>query len=304
MRDNGLTAATYTSLGGIDPLVTTAVLKALADAGIAAYCAPPAATPDAPGAATTPKASPPGDEDAPSSPAPAQADNGGAGAATAEAGPGKARATTEAAPASAGDEATTPKASAPDPGDDAPSTSAPTQVPAGFEEIFVDSDAADKARGVIDRSTEDAEWASLVEQFNAPSAPGHDAPPVPRWPASEDVDDDSYEPLIDVPAGLIVGDTDEEPPKEPPPRRSDDPHDHYIPPEPTRGPRLDWISRAAWLGLIGGPLLLILAAVLDFGTGRITLLGVVGFMAGFLTLVIRMNDRLPPEDPPDDGAVA
>ncbi|MGC4944159.1 hypothetical protein [Kribbella sp. DT2] len=318
MRDNGLTAATYTSLGGIDPLVTTAVLKALADAGIAAYCSPPdsgapmagdATTPKGSGAvgsasasgdATTPTASTPGDDA--SSPTPAKADNGGAAA---EAGPAKARATTEAAPANAPDEATTPKASTPDAGDDTPSTPAPAkaQVPAGFEEIFVDSDAADKARGVIDRSTEDAEWASLVEQFNAPSAPGHDVPPVPRWPASEDVDENSYEPLIDVPAGLIVGDTDDEPPKEPPPRRTDDPHDHFVPPEPTRGPRLDWITRAAWLGLIGGPLLLILAAVLDFGTGRITLLGVVGFMAGFLTLVIRMNDRLPPEDTPDDGAV-
>ncbi|MEV6284828.1 hypothetical protein [Kribbella sp. NPDC051770] len=271
MRDNGLTAATYTSLGGIDPLVTTPVLKALADAGIAAYCSPPEA-----------------DEVAAADEATTPTGSGAVGS------------------ASAGDEATTPpKASATDAGEDTPSPSAPAkaQVPAGFEEIFVDSDATDKARGVIDRSTEDAEWASLVEQFNAPSAPGHDVPPVPRWPASEDVDENSYEPLIDVPAGLVVGDTDEEPPKEPPPRRSDDPHDHYVPPEPARGPKLDWISRAAWLGLIGGPLLLILAAVLDFGTGRITLLGVVGFMAGFLTLVIRMNDRLPPEDTPDDGAV-
>jgi hypothetical protein len=271
MRDNGLTAATYTSLGGIDPLVTTAVLKALADAGIAAYCSPPAAE------------------------AAEEKEVAAADEATAPTGSGA------VGSASAGDEATTPKASAPDAGDDTPPAKA--QVPAGFEEIFVDSDAAEKARRVIDRSTEDAEWASLVEQFNAPSAPGHDLPPVPRWPASEDVDENSYEPLIDVPAGLIIGDTDEEPPQDPPPRRTDDPHDHFVPPEPTPGPRLDWITRAAWLGLIGGPLLLILAAVLDFGTGRITLLGVVGFMAGFLTLVIRMNDRLPPEDTPDDGAV-
>ncbi len=126
--------------------------------------------------------------------------------------------------------------------------------------------------------------------------------PVPRWPASEDVDENSYEPLIDVPAGLVVGDTDEDPPEEPPARRSED-HDHFVPPEPPRGPRLDWISRAAWLGLIGGPLLLIAAAVLDFGAGRITTIAVVGFIGGFLTLVLRMNDRLPPEDTPDDGAV-
>jgi hypothetical protein len=50
-------------------------------------------------------------------------------------------------------------------------------------------------------------------------------------------------------------------------------------------------------------LLLIAAAVLDFGTGRITTLAVVGFVGGFLTLVIRMKDRLPPDDTPDDGAV-
>ena len=41
MRDNGLTAAAYTSLGGIDPLVAETVLTALAEAGIAAYAAEP-----------------------------------------------------------------------------------------------------------------------------------------------------------------------------------------------------------------------------------------------------------------------
>jgi hypothetical protein len=119
---------------------------------------------------------------------------------------------------------------------------------------------------------------------------------------SEDVDE-KYEPLIDVPAGLVIDDSpdDEEPAR--PARAADDPHDHFVPPEPPRGPRLDWISRLAWLGLIGGPLLLIAAAVLDFGTGRITTLAVVGFVGGFLTLVIRMKDRLPPDDTPDDGAV-
>jgi hypothetical protein len=217
MRDNGLTASAYTSMGGIDPLVAEPVLAALAEAGIAAYAVAPGEGNASPSAAT--------------------------------------------------------------------------------------SEPTEQARGVIDRSAEDAEWKSLVEQFNAPSAPGHSTTPVPRWPVSEDVDENSYEPLIDVPAGLIVGDTDEDPPEEPPARRTDDPHDHFVPPEPPRGPRLDWISRAAWLGLFGGPALLILAALFDFGTGRITTIAVVGFIAGFLTLVIRMKDRLPPEDTPDDGAV-
>jgi hypothetical protein len=236
MRDNGLTATSYTSLGRIDPLVAEPVLKALAAAGIAAYC-------ESQTEARTP------------------------------------------------DEAEEP----------------PPRIPAGYDEIFVDAEAVDQARPVIDRSTEDAEWASLVEQFGKPSAPGHDGgDPVPRWPASEDVDD-KYEPLIDVPSGLSIEDKsaaedDEDEPK-PRPKRADDPHDHYVPPEPPRGPRLDWISRLAWLGLIGGPLLLIAAALLDFGTGRITTLAVAGFIGGFLTLVFRMKDRLPPDEGGDDGAV-
>jgi hypothetical protein len=233
MRDNGLTAADYTSLGGIDPLVAEPVLTALAEAGIAAYCASQS-------------------------------------------------------------EARTPE-----------EADEPPHGPVGYDEIFVDAEAVERARPIVERSTEDAEWASLVEQFNAPSAPGHDGgePPVPRWPASEDVDE-KYEPLIDVPSGLVVGDkSDNKDEDDKPAKKTDDPHDHYVPPEPPRGPRLDWISRIAWLGLIGGPLLLIAAAVLDFGTGRITTLAVVGFIGGFLTLVIRMKDRLPPDDTPDDGAV-
>ncbi|MFI5692859.1 hypothetical protein ACIA58_13525 [Kribbella sp. NPDC051586] len=232
MRDNGLTAASYTSLGGIDPLVAEPVLDALAAAGIAAYCENQS-------------------------------------------------------------EARTPE-----------EAEEPVRIPVGYDEIFVDAEAVAKARPVIDRSTEDAEWESLVEQFGKPSAPGHDGgeDAVPRWPASEDVDD-KYEPLIDVPTGLTVSAKPDDDEDEKPARKADDPHDHFVPPEPPRGPRLDWISRLAWLGLLGGPLLLIAAAVLDFGTGRITTLAVAGFIGGFLTLVLRMKDRLPPGDGGDDGAV-
>jgi len=103
MRDNGLTATSYTSLGGIDPLVAEPVLDALAAAGIAAYC---------------------------------ENQN----------------------------EARTPEEA----------EDAPARIPVGYDEIFVDAEAVDLARPVIDRSTEDAEWRSLVEQFSKPSAPGHD----------------------------------------------------------------------------------------------------------------------------------
>jgi hypothetical protein len=241
MRDNGLTAASYTSLGSIDPLIAEPVLDALAAAGIAAYC-------ENQSEARTPDQS---------------------------------------------------EARAPEEPEE------PVRMPVGYDEIFVDAAAVDQARPVIDRSTEDAEWRSLVEQFGQPSAPGHDGGdgPVPRWPASEDVDE-KYEPLIDVPSGLTVADTPTEDDEDArPAKKADDPHDHFVPPEPPRGPRLDWISRLAWLGLLGGPLLLIAAAVLNFGTGRITTLAVVGFIGGFLTLVFRMKDKLPPGDSGDDGAI-
>lgn len=276
MRDNGLTAATYKSAGGIDPLVAEPVLTALAEAGIAAYCAPPGA------------AAPSTDQPDPTE--------------TTANEPTRKTASSELTGESADAEASSSPTAKPTAAE-GEIEAAPQQIPAGFDEIFVAAESEERARAVIARSTEDAEWKSLVEQFNAPAAEGHDATPVPRWPASEDVDENSYEPLIDVPAGLIVGDTDEEPPEEPPARRTEDHHDHFVPPEPPRGPRLDWISRAAWLGLIGGPVLLIAAALLDFGTGRTTTIAVVGFIGGFLTLVIRMKDRLPPEDTPDDGAV-
>ena len=116
---------------------------------------------------------------------------------------------------------------------------------------------------------------------------------MPRWPASEDVDE-KYEPLIDVPAGLTIERQRRRTrTRRQPAKKADDPHDHFVPPEPPRGPRLDWISRLAWLGLIGGPLLLILAAVLDFGTGRITT-----HRGG------RLHRRLPHPGDPDEGPAA
>ena len=132
MRDNGLTASSYASMGGIDPQLAEPVLKALAEAGIAAYCEAPG---EAAPADDVPKESAESDAEA------AETGSDSESAAVAEA--------TAPAPAKA-DEA------------------APPRIPVGFEEIFVDAESEVRARGVIARSSEDAEWASLVEQFNAP----------------------------------------------------------------------------------------------------------------------------------------
>lgn len=174
-----------------------------------------------------------------------------------------------------------------------------------MDRLYVDEASAERAGVVIARSSEDAEWKALVAQFD--EAPAGESPgdtgtaTVPRWPAIEDLD-------IETDRSEPVRISDDEPDREPEPkpRAADakDPHEHYIPPEPPRGPRLDWISRLAWAGVLGGPLILVLVALLDIGSGsRLTLLGALGFAAGFLTLVIRMKDRLPADEGGDDGAV-
>jgi hypothetical protein len=160
-----------------------------------------------------------------------------------------------------------------------------------MDRLYVDEASAERARAVIARSSEDAEWKSLVEQFNTADSAEH------SWPAIEDVDEDE---AVEAPT-VSTAETED---IEPPAREAKDPHEHYIPPEPPRGPRLDWISRLAWAGVIGGPLLLVLVALLDLGSSnRVTLVGALGFAGGFLTLVFRMKDRLPADDTPDDGAV-
>jgi hypothetical protein len=83
-----------------------------------------------------------------------------------------------------------------------------------------------------------------------------------------------------------------------------DDEDHFVPPTPPAAPRGDALTRWAWAGVLGGPLLLTLAALLGWSvSGWPALLGVVGFLAGFGTLVARMGDGPRVDDGPDDGAV-
>lgn len=247
MRDNGLTAASYTSLGPLEARITDSVLTSLAEAGIAAYVGPPEPTPAEPGAGNPDAADPEPDEAA--------------------------------------------------------------------DELYVDSEATDRARAVVRRRTEDAEWESLIEQFNAPDEPA--AGGTPRWPAIEDVEAEpesgsstSRTPATDAAGSVVDEMAAEYPGREAQAEAEADAEEErrereearYIPPEPARGPRLDWISRAAWAGVLGGPLLLVLAAVMDLGSSsRVTVIALIGFAGGFLTLVARMKDR--DTGGPDDGAV-
>ncbi|MFD4752792.1 hypothetical protein [Streptomyces sp. NPDC058426] len=74
---------------------------------------------------------------------------------------------------------------------------------------------------------------------------------------------------------------------------------HFVPPDPEL-PESDVTSKFAWLAVIGGPVLTLLAVLLDWDmTWWLATLCIGGFVGGFVTLVIRMGagDDEDEEDP-------
>jgi hypothetical protein len=80
--------------------------------------------------------------------------------------------------------------------------------------------------------------------------------------------------------------------------------EHYVPPAPPPLPRLDPVSKGAWVALFGGPGYLLLAVLLGWVVPSWAgFCAVAAFVGGFATLVVRMGDRPPGDSGPDDGAV-
>ncbi|MDD9381685.1 hypothetical protein M8Z33_34565 [Streptomyces sp. ZAF1911] len=78
---------------------------------------------------------------------------------------------------------------------------------------------------------------------------------------------------------------------------------HFVPPEPEL-PEADATSKFAWLAVVGGPVLLLLAVLFQWEmTWWLTTLGVGGFLGGFATLVARMSTDEDEDDDPGRGAV-
>lgn len=77
--------------------------------------------------------------------------------------------------------------------------------------------------------------------------------------------------------------------------------DRYVPDEPPPIPvPADAVGRFAWAGVIGGPIFAFASNALSWG-GLLTGVGVLAFVAGFITLVARMDRE--PDDDRGDGAV-
>ncbi|MEU8890919.1 hypothetical protein [Streptomyces sp. NPDC048442] len=78
---------------------------------------------------------------------------------------------------------------------------------------------------------------------------------------------------------------------------------HFVPPDPDL-PEADVTSKFAWLAVVGGPLLMLLAVVLGWDmTWWLQVLGIGGFLGGFGTLVARMAHSDEEDEDPGRGAV-
>ncbi|WP_240139130.1 hypothetical protein [Streptomyces sp. MUM 178J] len=79
---------------------------------------------------------------------------------------------------------------------------------------------------------------------------------------------------------------------------------HFVPPEPPPLPESDVTAKFAWLAVVGGPVLMLVAVLLRWDmTWWLTTLCVGGFLGGFVTLVARMRPGDDEDDDPGRGAV-
>jgi len=167
---------------------------------------------------------------------------------------------------------------------------------------------------------DEAAWLDLIARFDAPSPAADDG--IAPWPEREDFAGPVHVTPI-VPEALP-----REPPADPsehpsprrqvPPDRQDAPRasspgksyldhldeEHYVPPPPPPLPKVDPVTKGAWLALFGGPLYLLIATVAGWAISGLAAFGAVAaFVGGFAVLVLRMDGGGPRDSGPDGGAV-
>jgi hypothetical protein len=97
-------------------------------------------------------------------------------------------------------------------------------------------------------------------------------------------------------------------PRAPGPQRAtagpDSQEEHYFPPPPPPLPKLDPLSKGAWVALFGGPAYLLIATAVGWTVPAVAAFFAIGaFVGGFAVLVLRMGDEPRNGSGPDDGAV-
>ncbi|WP_250401103.1 hypothetical protein [Streptomyces cellostaticus] len=159
---------------------------------------------------------------------------------------------------------------------------------------------------------EEAAWQAIVAGYGAepPDPPGarpykpvEDLALLEKEPPGEDAEGPG-EPGSDRPLGSSVSFAPGVGPRDyrlAEPSEDDlgeDDEGHFVPPEPPPLPTADTTARFAWLGVVGGPVLLLLAVLLGWEmTWYLATLGIGGFLGGFVTLVTRMRTDEDGDDP-------
>jgi hypothetical protein len=146
------------------------------------------------------------------------------------------------------------------------------------------------------QAEQDEIFAALVAQFDDPVDLTR-----PDWPEIENI-----RARTDV-----AGFTPQPRPRTPAPGPRDwdaaeDPDEgHFVPPEPPPLPTGDTTAKLAWIGVLGGPALLLFDVFYWHEVaGWPAWVGMPAFFAGFVTLVARLKDRDPDDPaPPNGGAV-
>ncbi|MFI1766975.1 hypothetical protein ACH41H_33655 [Streptomyces sp. NPDC020800] len=165
---------------------------------------------------------------------------------------------------------------------------------------------------------EDAAWQAIVAGYGDEPADPPGAKPfkpvedlaLPEMDAPGPGTDDSGQPRPGRPLGSSVSFAPGVGPRDyttPEPSEGDfdeDDEGHFVPPEPPPLPTSDTTARFAWLGVVGGPILLMLAVLLGWEmTWWLTTLCIGGFLGGFATLVARMRTGDDDDVDPGTGAV-
>jgi hypothetical protein len=140
---------------------------------------------------------------------------------------------------------------------------------------------------------EDAAWRAIVENYGERPALEDlppEPPPVPLTPPGEPVDPfPSLHRRWQEP--MDTGATWED-------------EGHFVPPEPPPLPRVEPRRKLAWIGLFGGPALMLLGVVFGLEYPRwLTGMLATAFIGGFVYLVATMPRSRGEDGSGDDGAV-
>ncbi|MET9963916.1 hypothetical protein ABZ128_33400 [Streptomyces sp. NPDC006326] len=129
--------------------------------------------------------------------------------------------------------------------------------------------------------------------------PGSEPETEPEPPAASLGSSVVFAPGVGIGAGASGPGTG---PRDHTPAEPDD-EGHFVPPEPEL-PQADTTAKFAWLAVVGGPVLLLVAVLLQWDmTWWLTTLCIGGFLGGFATLVARMSQGDDDDDDPGRGAV-